>query len=438
MRKLLIFSILFFGVMAVVAEELVLTLDKAIDLALHKDFSYRISQKQVEVYKQRLKNIGLLPQITLEGGKNLDEKLQVLEIPSFTGGEPQRVTLDFTRNYEFTLQVLQPVFTGGKAYLGFRNSLLDLKSSREQLENSREETVLKVKKSYYNILVMQEYLKSQQEACSLTEKNLQNVRQKVEMGLVTKYDLLRAELAVSSQIPEVKRAQNLFEISILNLKNILQLPEETALKITEKLIIPEFDTELEKLLTFGLQNRFELKQLALEKEKLSNLLKMAYGQFLPTISIVARYSYRSDFFNFHKDNWEDYYSINLAVSLPVFPGLSRNAQIGELRVSQKILELNREMLSSGTSLEIKSRVKTIQQEFENIALAEKNLELAHEAVRIAELNYQEGLVSILELNSSFNELSKAKVAMLQAIYNCQINIAELEKMAGIRYKGVEK
>ncbi len=438
MRRTVLFSFLILNFLWAGAKEIDLSLEKAIDLALNNDFSYRISRKQVDIYRQRLKNIGFLPQVTLDGYKNLDEKLQILEIPSFTGGDPQQVSLDFTKNYEFTLQILQPIFTGGKAYLGFRNSLIDLKSSKEQLAESREETILRVKKSFFNILVMQEYLKAQREARDLMEKNLQNVRQSFELGLVSQYDLLRAQLSASSIIPEVSRAQNQYEIAVLSLKNILQLPEDVEPKIIGKLSVPEFDSSLDKLLGMGLQNRFELRQIDFEKQKLANLLKIAYGQYLPSVSLVASYSYRSDFFNFHKGNWENNYSINLAVSFPIFPGLSRNAQVGELRVSRKIMDLNKQMLSSATRLEVENRYKTIKQEFDNINQAQKNLELAGEGVRIAELNYSEGMISILELNTSFNELTNARVALLQALFNCNINIAELEKLVGIQYRGGEK
>lgn len=420
------------------AKEIDLTLEKAIELALQNDFAYRISQQQVDVYRHRLKNNPLLPQITLDGSKNLDEKLQVIEIPSFTGGAPQRVTLDFTRNYEFTFQVMQPVFTGGKAYLGFRNSLLDLKSAQDRLDNSREETILRVKKSYYTILVMKEYLQAQQEAMSLAETNLVNVQERHQLGLASQYDLLRAELALASQKPELSRSQNMLDISILNLKNILQMSEDTEPRISDRLDLVRFDTSLDEIMATGIENRFEIRQLRFEQEKLANLLKMAYGQYLPQVAIVARYSYRSDFFNFHRGNWEDYYSINLAFSLPIFPGLSRNAQIGELRVNRKILDLNRRMLLSGTKMEIENRYKTLRREFEVVTQARKNLEMALEGQRIAELNYREGLISLLEVNASANDLTQARVALLQAVFNCNIQLAELEKLVGIRYEGGEK
>jgi outer membrane protein TolC len=115
--------------------------------------------------------------------------------------------------------------------------------------------------------------------------------------------------------------------------------------------------------------------------------------------------------------------------------LKRSAQVGEMRVLQKIMDLNVKQLSDATQLEVESKYRSINQEFENIQLGLKNMESAKEGVRIAELNYREGMITILELNSSYNELTRAKVNFLQALYNYNIAIAELEKITGINFNG---
>jgi outer membrane protein TolC len=50
---------------------------------------------------------------------------------------------------------------------------------------------------------------------------------------------------------------------------------------------------------------------------------------------------------------------------------------------------------------------------------------------VAEASYQEGLITILELNTAYNELTRAKAAYLQALYNYNIAVAELEKITGV-------
>ena len=111
-----------------------LTVDDAIKLALENNPAYRISEQEVKQYRHRLMaNFGFLPQLTLEGSKILKEKLMTIEIPAaFTGGEPMEATLRFTKNYEFTFQFVQPVFTGGKIFYNYKNAELDLKIAKEK------------------------------------------------------------------------------------------------------------------------------------------------------------------------------------------------------------------------------------------------------------------------------------------------------------------
>jgi outer membrane protein TolC len=416
-----------------------LTVDQAVKLALANNYTYHISELEVKQYRYRLlQNFGFLPQATLEGSKILDEKLMSIEIPPFyPGAEPIKATMRFTKNYAFTFQVVQPVFTGGKIYFAYKNAELDLKIAKEKQKNSRADTVLNARKMFYNIQIMQELLKAHQEAFSLAESNYSNIKRSYDLGMASQYDLLRAELALSATKPDILRVENLLETSILGLKFMLGIPVKQEIRLTGELGYHAVELELAKLLNNSLANRSELKQLQMEQKKIANLLKITWAQYIPNFSLVARYSYQSDQFRFTKSNdyWDNYYNISLGVSFPIFTGLKRSAQVGEMRVLQKIIDLNVQQLSDATQLEVESKYRTIRQEYETIQMGVKNMESAREGVRIAELNYHEGMITILELNSSYNELTRAKVNYLQALYNYNIAIAELEKLTGINING---
>ncbi|TFG78533.1 MAG: hypothetical protein E4H23_07635, partial [Chrysiogenales bacterium] len=116
-----------------------LTVDQAIELALTNNTTYQISQQEVRQYRYRLlQNFGFLPEVTLQGSKILDEKLMAIEIPPlYPGGEATSVSMRFTKNYAFTFQIVQPVFTGGKIFFTYKNAELDLKLAKEKESNSR-------------------------------------------------------------------------------------------------------------------------------------------------------------------------------------------------------------------------------------------------------------------------------------------------------------
>ena len=437
MKKLL-FILLLLGVAGFAqTDPMNLTVDQAIQLALANNPAYQVSQQEIRQYRYRLmQNFGFLPEATLSGSKILDQKLMTIEIPPFyPGAEPTKASLRFQLDYSFSFQIVQPVFTGGKIFFNYKNAELDLRLAKEKEKNSRADTVLNVRKAFYNIQIMQELLKAHKEAVALAENNFNNVKNSFDLGMASQYDLLRAELAFSATKPDVLRVENLLETSVLGLKLMLGLPPTQEVRLQGELGYRQVQMELTSLLQNSLSNRSELLQLKMEKQKINNLLKITWAQYIPNFSLVAAYSSQSDNFRFTKGNWQNYYNISLGVSFPIFTGLKRSAQVGEMNVLKKIMDLNVRQLSDATRLQVESGYRTISQEYENIQMGLKNMESAKEGVRIAELNYREGMITILELNSSYNELTRAKVNYLQALYNYNIAIAELEKITGINLNG---
>jgi len=414
-----------------------LTVDQAIQLALTNNPAYKVSQQEIRQYRYRLmQDFGFLPEATLSGSKILDQKLMTIEIPSFVpGGEPTKASLRFQLDYSFSFQVVQPVFTGGKIFYNYKNAELDLRLAREKEKNSRADTILNVRKSFYNIQILQQLLQAHREAQALAEGNYSNVKNSFDLGMASKYDLLRAELALSAVKPDVLRMENLLETSLLGLKLMLGLPAAQEIRLQGELGYRQVQLELAALLQSSLSNRSELRQLRMEQKKIDNLLKITWAQYVPNFSLVAAFSYQSDYFKLRKSNWDDYYSVSLGMSWPIFTGLKRSAQVGEMNVLKKIMDLSVQQLGDATHLQVESGYRTIRQEYENIQMGLKNVESAKEGVRIAELSYQEGMITILELNSSYNELTRAKVNYLQALYNYHIAIAELEKLTGVDLNG---
>jgi len=441
MKKVFFAFVFIFMSSLLFSEEVIeLSIEKAINIAVKNNYNYLISKEEVKQYKQRLKqNMGFLPIAHLEGAKNLSEKLMEIEMPPmFPGDVPKKVSLDFTKNYEFTFQIVQPLFTGGKIWHSYKNAKLDLNIAREKERNTKDEVILNVKKLFFNIIVMKELVKAQQEAMKLAENNYNNINEKYKLGMVSKYDLLRAELNMASIKPKILNVEKLLKLLTINLKTMLRIPDRTRIVISGKLEHNSYELELSEFIKKSLLNSSEILQLNMQLKKARNLLKIAYAQYIPDFSIIARYSYRSDAFKFTSNNWDNNYTINLGISFPIFTGLKRSAKVGEMKVMKKILDLNLKQLNDGTITMVKELYYTIDEEFKNIQTGLKSIETAKEGVRIADLNYKEGLISILELNTSFNQLTNARVAYLQAAYNYKIALSELEKVSGINISGGEK
>lgn len=411
----------------------VVTIDEAIAMALRQNPFHLAAQEKVSQARSQVRQAasGFLPTVNAQGSNTLDEKLFVLEFPSMVPGQPpQRFSIDFTKDYQMALTFGLPLYAGGRLTAGYRQANYGLQASREAVRLSEQETVFNVKRAFYTYLLAREFASVADESLALAEGFRDRVKNLYDVGMASKFELLLAEVQVTNLKPASIRAKNGIEVSALNLKTVLGLPLETPLEVKGELVSPPLDPVTEAVIEEAQAQRPELRQLDYQKLMAGEMLKMARGASLPTLSIGGVYNLWSDKLNFQKSDWQNYYTISLSLNIPLFNGFDTLAKIGQSKAALREIEWNRKGLAEMISLEVKQAVLDRTQARETLKSQEKNVEQAREAVRIAELNYSEGLATNLDVLTAQVGLRQASTNYSQALYDCVISDAQLEKALG--------
>jgi len=414
-------------------EPLILTLDACIDLALTQNPLFMATRSKEAGASAQVREAAsrFFPTISGQGTDILDKKVFTLEFPSMVPGQPaQRVKLDFTKSYQFTLNLSMPLFTGGKLVSGFRQANYNLMATKETIRQSRHETVFNVKQAFYGYLLAKKFSEVAGEAVALAEKHYQNVKELYDAGIASKFDLLRSEVQLANLKPQLIQARNGMAVAGLGLKMLLGLDLATPVEIKGDLEFKPMETDVEEAVSRAVLRRPELSQLEYQRRMAGEMLKIAKAGNMPTLAIGGAYNYWSNFLNFKKNNWEGYYSVNLILDIPLFNGFATQAQVGQARAQLKELEWTRKALVETVKYEVRQAVLGYKQAEESLLSQEKNVEQAREAVRIAELNYAEGLVTSLDVSTVQVALSQAETNHSQALYDCVISMAQLEKAIG--------
>jgi outer membrane protein len=413
--------------------KVVVTLDEAIAMALRQNPFHLAAQEQIGQAKAQVRQAvaGFLPTLNAQGTDTLDEKLFTLEFPSMVPGEPpQRISIDFTKDYQMSLAFSLPLFAGGRLTAGYKQANYGLQASRESVRLSEQETVFEVKRAFYGYLLAKEFSAVADESMALAEGFRDNVKNLYEVGMASKYDLLISEVQVTNLKPAAIRAKNGIEVAALGLKRLLGLPLETPIEVRGELSSPPLDAEAEGVIDEALAQRPELRQLDYQRLMAGEMLKIARGSALPSLAIGGAYNLWSDAFNFRKGSWQNYYTINLSLNLPLFNGFEAQARAGQAKAAIRELEWNRKGLSEAIALEVRQAVLNREQARETLLSQEKNVEQAREAVRLAELNFSEGLATNLDVLTAQVGLRQASTNQSQALYDLVISEAQLEKAIG--------
>ncbi len=248
--------------------------------------------------------------------------------------------------------------------------------------------------------------------------------------MASKFDLLRSEVQVANLRPQAIRARNSIEVAALGLKTVVGIGLDTPVEIKGELAALPLDAVSEAVVEEALAQRPELRQLDYQRRMAGEMLKIARGSILPTVGIGGAYNLWSDSLSFKKGNWQNYYAINLSVSLPLFNGFESRARVGQTKAMIREIDWTRKGLSEAIALEVRQAVLNKNQAQETLLSQGKNVEQAREAVRIAELNYAEGLATNLDVSTAQVALSQARTNYSQALYDCVISQAQLEKAVG--------
>jgi len=414
-------------------EKLVLTLEESIRLALEHNPFFLANQEKIAEASASLREAAarFFPTLNAQGTHTLDEKLFTLEFPSFIPGQPaQRVRVDFTRDYQMGFSFSVPLFTGGKLVSGFKQAQYNLRATEESVRQAKLETIYNVKRAFYGYLLAQKFVEVAREAVDLAAKHLENVRHLYEVGLASRFDLLRSEVQLANLKPQLLRAQNQVELAAINLKTLLGIDLAQEIELQGHLTFKPFEVEEKELLEQALAWRPELSGLRYQRQMAGELVKLARSADLPTISIGGSYNFWANYLNFKKGNWQSYYSFNLVLSLPIFNGFSSSAQVAKAKAMERSLELTEKGMVDLIRAEIKQAWLNLKQAQETLLSQEKNLEQAQESVRLAELNYNEGLATFLDVSSAQVALTQARTNYSQALFDYAMAVAQLEKAIG--------
>ena len=421
-------------------DKVVLTLEKSIELALTQNPYHLASEERVDAAEQQVREAaaGFFPSLNATGMATLDEKLFELEFPSMIPGQPaEKIKVDFTRDYQVGLSLSIPLYTGGRLTAGYKSAKYNLKSTQESVRQSEHVTVFNTKASFYGCLLTREFVRVAEQAVKDAEDLHKNVKSQYEVGLASQFDLLRSEVRVANLKPQLIQAKNNFEVMKLNLKTLLGMDISTPIEIQGNLSYEPIEPDMEKSMGLAIQNRPEILQLEYQKKIAEEMWKMDRGERIPTLSISGSFNFWADRLAITGDAWQDYYNINLVLTLPIFNGLGPSARQARAKTAVREIELNLKGLKDGVRFEVSQAILKIEEARESLLSQEKNVEQAEESLRIANLNYTEGMITVLDVSAAQTALNQARVNYSQALYDFFVAVADFERSLGVKKGEIE-
>lgn len=413
------------------AQTLDLNLQKAIEIALAENPTIKIADKDI-----RLKEIAdkeawqsLLPTVSSQLALQHSIKVAAIKTPNGDFKMGKDGTTTATGGITLSLPIYAPAI-----YQNMKLTKDDILLAQEKARSSRLSLVNQVTKAYYAALLAKDSRDVIQRSYDVSKENFDVVDKKFQVGKVSEYDKISAEVQMRSMNSSVTSAQTGLELAILQLKVLMGINTDFDIVINDSLKAYENSVTLANTEsnTNEIENNSSLRQIDMNMGLLKRTDKILHTNFLPTIGMQLSGMYQS----YSNDDWNVFgykYSpsstLSISVNIPIFTA-SNWTKLKSSKIKMEQLSDTRVNTVRQLNMAAQSYRKNMLTSISKLESDRQAVMQADKAVSISAKRYDVGKGTILELNQSETALTQAELTYHQSIFDFLTNKADLDYTLG--------
>jgi len=399
----------------------VLTLDDAEAMAATNAFSVRIAQLNLE--KARLNTKVVEGQL----GPSLSTQATYSRTENSGGGGGQGGFNTSGDSKSIQLSLSQIVDISGEKRKLVQAARFQALSQEAAILVELNVLRQAVRTKYFAALKAEELVRLQEATVASNRERLEKARIREQEGAIPKFDVLRLESEVKKSEKDLLDATARLQIAKQDLNNTLGRPIETEFELQRVTADPPVPADPTDPVQVALANRQEIRQLDYAILALERTRESYEKSQLPTLTVGANHTQNLDPGAFRPNST----TVGQAViSIPLFTSGVNQSRVKAAKSDEEVGKLQREQLQLGIALEVRTALTQVRTAQEAIEVARANEALAAEALRLADLRYNEGAGILLDVTVAQAELTAARVAVLNAIDDFLNAYAALQRAVG--------
>lgn len=395
------------------------TLEECRQMALEQNAKMKVAANKTQMAKQEKHEAvtNFFPSISLTGGAmKADDGL--IQMPM---GEQTMKLLD--EGMFGGAIVTMPIFAGGQIYHGNKLAKLGVELSELQLRQTQNEVTLTVDQYYWNIVVLNEKLKTLQHVSALLEKICSDAKAAVDAGIKNRNDLLQVELRKNETQSVVIDIQNNIAICKMLLAQYIGTDMngfDVQTAVSNELSSPEqlYVNHNERLETTV---EYQLLSKAVDASKLEKRLNA--GQFLPMVALQGGYLY-NDFMGPSQNSFVGM----LNVSIPISWKAPFSVRKYKLRLQNAVTEFNNG--SEQLMIRMQKAQIDLSNAYQQALIARNSIEQSEENLRLNEQYYKAGTSSMSDLLQAQQLYQQSRDKYAEAYSKYEISKTEYLQATG--------
>ncbi|MBX2916421.1 MAG: TolC family protein [Cyclobacteriaceae bacterium] len=428
MKKLLLCCLVISGWTAQAQNRKVWTLRECVDYALQNNLTVKTSLINAETSKVNLdqSKFQMLPSVSGSGsfgynwGRNIDPTTNLFVTDRIN-------SLNFNANSSLLL------FNGFRLYNFYKQSNVDNEAAAEDFIKAKNDVILNVITLYITIVFNKELLNNAQSQLATTTQQLERTKILAQAGSVPRGNVLDLEAQQASNELNLITNENAVNLSILRLKQALQIPASQAMDIE----VPVMDADdgtisetADEIYSRAIELMPEIRSAKLKLQSSLYAYKANRGGYFPRLSIggnlFTNYSSARDIITpltpdgysrseQLKDNLAK--SASLQLQIPIFNGYQTRASVKRSYFNTQQAEINLTSAENTLRQSVETSYNDAVASSKTYQSALKLVNAREEAFRMSKQRFDNGAVNFVEYQTAENSLFQAKSDLVRAKYD---------------------
>lgn len=453
-------------IMPYVYGQQVLTLDKARQLAIESNEELKIAsmQKEKALSQQAIARTHRLPAFSASGttaiyqSENLEMELILpTKAPNLVTGElepnilihPETgqpvvgpdgnplfnmyawlpLEVNMQGAYLLGVTATQPLFAGGRINAGNRMANIGVSMASENIRLQRMNVIAEADNAYWTFVSVTQKVVLAELAVEMLTEFVRLAENSYQVGMVSRNDVLKAQVEHNNAILDLKTARNGHELSRINLCRIVGLPFDTQI-MTEDTIIEINQPVTDALFAFELNQRPEYRLLEKNIELSEQNIRLARAEFLPEAGVQLGYNHIGGI-EIGPDNFSNTsFNVMGSIRIPIFQWGQGANKISSARIDMEMrkveLERNRKLMQ----LEVEQSRLNMLLARERIEMNKFALDQAAENLRMIRDSYQLGRETMTDLILAQTQWQQAYSELIDANANFRLTETAWLKATG--------
>ena len=421
------------------AEQKRISLDEAVALAMNNNSTVKLASlklREAEAKQVQAKS-NYFPQVSNESSlysiiekQRIDLSAGSLGVIPPLGPVPAAATTIFQGGRSLLLSqstVAQPVTQLFKIREGNAVARADTDIAVTQAERARVEIAAKVKELYYTLLGLQARQRAAKASITAAEERLNEARNATDTGVsldvhamqarAALLDSRQSELTVNIQMDDVR----------IEFNELLGIPLDTELILTP----PENPApvpSLEECLRNASARNLELISAKQTVEKVRHAVAAAKADYIPELGLFAQHIYQQGAPFLASNNGV----VGFRLNINLWDWGKRTGGIREREAQLAQAEEEQHSIERRIQIDVEKAYRRVQRVTSLTAVAREASAVRHEALRIANDQFELGLSSRAAYEEANAAASAAEADLVAAEYQIAVAAAELNRLEGSR------